>query len=475
MSAILIEQLPPNLRWVNTQETPDLSRYLGKVVLLHFWTASSVACELHLGDIRRLESKFHDGLVVLGVHTPKLQAEADDGRLLKTLARWYIRHPVVNDREYELWRRFGIQSWPSTVLLDHQGMLAAVFPGVGRRAEIEEKIQSLLDAANEKDERNYDQPPSVSAFEARGVLRFPTRVVASDSFLYVADTGYNRILELSFEGRINRQFGSGNPGHWDARGTEAGFRDPVGLALGREHLFVADTGNHVIRRIRLMTGEVETLAGTGQWGIPRGTDFIAPRTVPLAMPTDLAMLNDRLYIAMAGLHQIWQYDLGRNVLSVIAGTGREDATDGSGAFAAFSQPSGLAVAKDMLYVLCAGDSTLRSLRLYDGRVSTLVTGNMFEVGSSDGALGQARLAHAEALCLDAQRGVLWIADSLNDKLRVYGLAKAELKTLNANYKLQSPSGICLAQNAVWITNTDAHELLKLDLKTGRLGRVAIEE
>lgn len=471
--AIYVNELPADLKWVNTDAPVRLSDLRGKAVLLNFWTGSSIVCRQHAQDVRQLEAKFHDGLAVLGVHTPKHPAEADPDVVLKTANRWHVRHPVVNDSEWVLWRQLGIEAWPSLALLDHESRLVGIFPGSGRRAELEVRIQQVLDKAAEEDRRGYDAAPVAQKPEARTQLRFPTRIVASPTYLYIADTGHNRILEVGFDGRISRAFGSGNPGHWDARKTDAGFRDPVGLTLWKDQLFVADTGNHVIRRIRLGNGDVETLAGNGSCDRPTGTEIAQPRSTPLTSPMDLEVMNDRLFIAMAGAHQIWQLDLGRGALSLLVGNGREDGVDGTGSFSSFAEPSALAIHGDALHVLDAASSSLRSVRLGDGRVTTLVHGGLFSDGATDGIGAVARMCHPTAMCADSARGVLWIADTLNHKLRVYGIAKAELKTLNLNYRLQSPAGVCVAQQAVWIANTDAHEILKLDLKTGRLSRVPI--
>lgn len=470
---IYLTEFPAELCWVNVDGAPLVESLHGKALLLNFWTGSSIACEQQLQELRQLEAKFHDGLVILGMHTPRHPAEADDGWVLKICNRWHLRFPVANDREWTMWRQLGIESWPSAALFDHEGRLLGIFPGEGRRAELESKIQQVLDKAADEDRRSYDSALVARKPEPRSPLRFPSRIVATANHLYVADTGFNRVLELGFDGRINRQIGSGNPGHWDARGTEAGFRDPVGLALWKDFLFVADTGNHVIRRIRLLSGDVETLVGNGICDRPTSAEVVNPRATPLASPLDIAVVNDRLFIAMAGAHQIWQLDLGRGGLSLYAGNGREDQIEGTASFSAFSHPAALAVLGDQLYVLDAGTSTLRAIRLADSRVVTLVQGGLFADGSTDGIGMAARMCHPTAMFADSVRGMLWIADTLNHKLRVYHLAKGELKTLNINYRLGSPSGVCVAQQAVWIANTDLHEILKLDLKSGKLARLAI--
>ncbi len=470
---IYLTELPGDLKFVNSDEVPNLADFRGKALLLNFFTGASVACEQQVQDIKQLEVKYQDGLVVLGIHTPKHAADADDEQVLKIANRWHLRHLVANDREWQLWRQLGIEVWPTAVLFDYDGKLVSVYQGEARRAEIEARIQEILNKAQESDCRSYEPGPASRRPEDRGILRFPTRLIASENYLYIADTGYNRVLEVTWDGRVKRQFGSQNPGYWDARESEAGFRCPVGLALTRDWLYIADTGNHMLRRARLLTGDVETLAGVGHWERPTSADYAQAKAAPMASPMDVVAHNERVYIAQAGIHQIWQYDPLRNVLISFSGSGREDVLDGNGLFAAHAQPSGLAMGPEALYVLDASSSALRSVRLYDAKVSTLVPGGLFSSGSTDGPAHSARMCHPTALHFDSARGVLWVADTLNNKLRVYSIAKGEMKSLNINYALRSPSGVCVAQGFVYIANTDAHEVLRLDLKTGKLGRLVL--
>jgi sugar lactone lactonase YvrE len=139
----------------------------------------------------------------------------------------------------------------------------------------------------------------------------------------------------------------------------------------------------------------------------------------------------------------------------------------------FAQPMALALSKDYLYTLDSGASALRQIRLNDLLVSTLIGEGVYDAGDADGPASLARLQHPTAACFDAQRNVLWIADSYNNKIKVFSPSKNEIKTLNVNYKLQEPAGLALADNALWIANQNAHELLRLDLKTGKLSRVAV--
>ncbi|MCB1588860.1 MAG: hypothetical protein KDI56_08155 [Xanthomonadales bacterium] len=470
---LYLHEWPEGLGWVNTDEAPRLADLRGKVVLLVFFNASVVHGHQLLEELKPLQNRYHDGLAVVGMHTPKYAHETHDSYVLKAINRLHLRFPVANDKEYVAWRRLAVQAWPTTVILDCEGRLVGIFPGCGRVAEIEARIESLLDQAGLADQRNYEPLPAARKPETRKALSFPAAIVAGENHLYVADSSLNRILEVSPTGHITRVFGSGNAGLWDARGTEAGFNRPQGLAISRDQLFVADTGNHAVRRVKLANGEVETLCGTGKLADLRHFDMGLPKQTPLASPMDVAIYNERLFIAVAGFQQILELDLGRDRLSILAGNGREDLADGSGNFASFAEPCGLSVGRDSLYVADSGNSALRAVRLADARVQTLLGLGPFDFGDVDGNATLARLQHPMAVHVDAARNLIWLCDSFNNKLKVYALNKGEVKTINLKYALTEPMGLCVAKDAVWIANTGAHEILRLDLKGGKLSRLPI--
>ena len=87
----------------------------------------------------------------------------------------------------------------------------------------------------------------------------------------------------------------------------------------------------------------------------------------------------------------------------------------------------------------------------------------------------ARLQGPLGLCTDLQAPILWIADTLNNKLRALSLRGSGLRTLMVRYKFQEPSGISSAAGSLWIANTNAHEVVRLDSSNGAIRRVAIGE
>jgi len=473
MSArVLAPELPDSLAWVNAAQPPTLASLRGRVVVLYFWTFDSVNCLNALGDLRYLESKYDDGLSVIGVHTPKYDYQCQAAPVLKAVNRAHIRYPVANDPDYALWRGYGVQSWPSFAIVDAEGRFAALLTGEGRRDEADALVGQLLDEAAARDLRVYEANVATVRPEPRMPLQFPGKVLASANGLWISDSGNNRILECDHGGRILRQIGSGNPGFWDGRNREAGFNNPQGLAIVQDALYVADTGNHAIRRVLLQTGEVTTVAGTGTLGHDLPGESQDPKQVRMSAPADLGGHEDKLYIAVSGQHQIWRLDLGRNRLSVFAGNGRLGTSDGDGVDASFAQPCALGVFGMQLIVLDAAGSAVRAVNLPDRRVSTLIGAGPYEFGDANGKRDTARMQNPLGLCIDP-RGLAFIADSYNGKIKALNLRSAELRALNLPYHLQEPGGISLAANALWIANTNAHEIVRVDLATGQVRHLTI--
>ena len=190
-------------------------------------------------------------------------------------------------------------------------------------------------------------------------LCFPTGLVARRDRLYVADSGHHRVLECNHHGRVIRQFGMGTPDFADGVLNHAAFRRPHGLALVRESLYVADTGNHALRRINLPTSTVDTLCGNGRAGETSEGVVTSPRDVALNQPQALVVNNNQIFLAMAGDNRVWSYDLGTREIRARAGSGQLDVRDGSGPMAAFAQPAGVAAVLQTLYVCDAVGSAVR--------------------------------------------------------------------------------------------------------------------
>lgn len=465
--------LHPALSWVNSHPQA-LSGHCGRVVALVFWSASSAYCQNLLDDLSRLRARFPLALSVLGLHVPKFDAEIVDRTVLKAINRLGLKFPVANDRGWITWQHYGIASWPSVVLLDGSGKVRQVLTGDDQGAALERAIADLIDELG-----GVSTPPrdddSLSGQEPATALAFPAGLTATDTHLYVADTGHQRILECNFDGRVLRQFGSGHADHVDGPAGEAAFRAPRGMCVIRDSIYVADSGNHAIRRIRLHDGHVETLLGNGRPGAPNEGAVPTGAACQLNQPTAVAGSGNRLFVALAGNNQLWEFDLTKLVMRFVAGTGQLGIADGPGHNAVFGQPMGLALVQQTLYVVDAASSAIRAVQVQNNTVQTLVGQGLYEFGETDGQRREARLQFPQGIALDPNAPVLWIADTYNGSLRGLRLGGGEVSTHSLPHPLDQPAALALAGRQMFIADTGSHEVWRHDLESGLLTRLPIGE
>ncbi|GAA0707904.1 thioredoxin-like domain-containing protein [Dokdonella soli] len=469
-------EFPADLGWVNASNAPHVADLRGRVGLLWFWSYDSVNCWNLVPDLRYFEDKYHDGLTVIGVHCPKYPRQCGDEPLLRAVNRHRLRHAVANDAGFRVWRQYGVEAWPSVALIDAEGRFAALFAGEGRRAEIDARIAQLLDEAALHDLRVYEPTPPAQRPEPRRALSFPGKLLADGKLLYVSDSGHHRVLECRHDGRVVRSFGSGDAGFGDGDAAHACFDDPQGLARLDNALYVADRGNHAVRRIDLADGRVETVLGTGRAGRsrPDRADRADPRRTALNTPLDLCAFGGELFIAVAGQNQIWRFDPGAAQVSVFAGSGELGLVDGSAVDACLAQPSGLGVIARHLVVADAAASAVRWVNVDEGRVDTAVGFGLYESGDATGAHGDVRLQNPLAVAVDP-RGTVYVADSYNNSIKLLNRKSGDARPLRLRYRLHEPGGLSLAGNLLWIANTNLHEIACVDLATGMVRRVPVGE
>ncbi len=471
-SPIAAPELSPALQWANA-EPQALAAHRGRVLAVLFWNAASPYCHNLVDDLVRLQARFPLGLSILGVHLPKFDSELDGRLVLKAANRLGIPFPVANDRGWATWQHYGITTWPSVALVDPAGRLRHVFAGDHQIAAIDAAIAALIDEVGGV---TIAPPPGrrIGA-EPRLPLSFPSGLAVGDNHLYVADTGHHRILECTHSGRVLREFGTGHGDLVDGPPGDAAFRSPRGLALVREQLYVADAGNHALRRIRLIDGSVETVLGNGRPGEPREANGAAIAGMPLNQPWDVAGTLERLYIAMAGTNQVWEYDLAQARFRPLAGNGELGITDGAAGSVMFAHPAALALVQQTLYVVDAGSSSVRAVQTQQHAVQTLVGQGLYEFGEQDGHRREARLQLPLGIAIDPTSPQLWIADSYNGSLRRLRLGGGEMTTHPLPQPLVHPTALAAGAGSLWIANSGAHEVLRLDLASGKLTRLPIGE
>ncbi len=478
-------ELPAEFPWFNTATPLRLGQELrGRVVVLDFWTFCCINCMHVLPDLAYLEARFRDEPVaVIGVHSPKYPNEAIPAHVRDAVLRYGITHPVVVDQGHAIWEGYAVRAWPTLVVVDPEGYVASVLPGEGHRATLEQGITALLAEGRRDGTLATTSLPLTREVPHPGHgLSFPGKVLAdvAGARLFIADTGHHRILVTDWDGRLRGYFGTGRPGFADGLFGEARFHAPQGMALLGHTLYIADTGNHALRRADLNTYRVETVCGNGEIGYDRRGGK-AGRAQPLNSPWDVAAHHDLLYIAMAGLHQLWLFDPVTGIAHTAAGTGRENITDNPAPQAALAQPSGVTVQGDALYFADSETSAVRRLDLRTFTVTTLAGQGLFVFGDVDGPGETALLQHP--LGVSATADAVYVADSYNHKIRridpvartvatVAGTGASGCST-DGPLLLSEPGGLSVVGHDCFIADTNNDRILRLNLDTGAWHEVVI--
>jgi thiol-disulfide isomerase/thioredoxin/sugar lactone lactonase YvrE len=479
--------------WLNTARPLTIPDLKGKIVLLDFWTYCCINCMHILPDLKYLEEKYAGQLVVIGVHSAKFDNERDAQNIREAIQRYEIEHPVVNDNEMLIWRKFGTRAWPTVALIDPEGKYCGSQSGEGNRELLDLVIGKLVSYHRHRGTLN--EKPLVFESEASKArvtpLRYPGKVLAdaAGQRLFITDSNHNRIVVTSLSGELQSVIGSGRPGRRDGPVTEAEFFRPQGTALVGNTLYVADTENHLIRTVNLESGSVSTLAGTGSQGQPGQPPGDGLLTTALNSPWSIVHVSGTLYIAMAGPHQVWSHQLGGNQIAAWAGSGREDVINGPLADAAFAQPSEIIAdaAGRTLYLVDSEGSAIRRIPLDGSGVSTVAGTSelprgqsLFAFGDVDAVGAEARFQHPLGIAIDQNQ--LYIADSYNHKIRRIELDSAAVTTWLGDGKpgpelnparLSEPGGLAIADGRLFIADTNNHRILSVSLADRSVSEVTI--
>ncbi|MDD9208229.1 NHL domain-containing thioredoxin family protein, partial [Georgenia sp. 10Sc9-8] len=477
--------------WLNTGgKDLSLAELRGKIVVLDFWTFCCINCLHVLDELRELEERHRDVLVIVGVHSPKFVHEADPQALAAAVERYDVAHPVLDDPELVTWSAYTARAWPTLVVIDPDGYIVAHMAGEGHAPNLEVLVEQLVAEHEAAGTLHRGQGPYVPPEPVPTLLRFPAKAVElPGGHLLVADAGNHRLVELDADAEtLVRTIGTGTRGRADGGPDTAQLSEPNGLCLVPEELrprlgydvVVADTVNHLLRGVRLADGRVTTLAGTGEQylvGAHDNGDTVDPLAQRLSSPWDVAWSPQAaaFVVAMAGNHTLWTFDGAEGSLRHLAGTMNEGLVDGEVRQAWFAQPSGLAPSADgrTMWLADAETSALRQVDLtgsFDGTVGTAVGQGLFEFGHRDGSAQDALLQHPLGVCL-LPDGRVAVADTYNGAVRLYDPATAEVSTLATD--LAEPSGLVVVDDGahLLVVESAAHRLTRVPVPgAGTAGR-----
>ena len=422
------------------------------------------------------------------MHSAKFTRESQTDAIRNSVLRYGVEHPVVNDENMEIWNAFGTRAWPTSFIIDPNGKAVGAYAGEGVYENLQPVIATMADEygrASVIDDRPLELVLE-NTTAAPTVLSFPGKILADEATdrLFVADSGHHRVLMSTLAGELIAAIGTGTEGADDGAFEEATFSRPQGLALSADGntLYIADRENHLIRAADLTSGEVSTLAGTGNQArtYPNGTPALQ---TDLSSPWDLELVGDQLYIASAGVHQLWVLDLVVDFVTVFAGNGGEGLDDGPRLETTLSQPSGFANDGEFLYFTDPESSAIRQVPLLgNGDVETLVGDGLFDWGDEDGDLDSAKLQHA--IGIEYVNGRLVVADTYNHKLKIVDPGNDLVATfvgtgmigsadgLGVDARLAEPSGLSLAGNTLFVADTNNHLVRLVDISTSEVSTLS---
>ncbi len=486
-------EFTPDLDWFNSPPLHFFEELQGKIIVLDFWTYCSINCIHTLPRLSQLEKKYeNEPVVLIGVHSAKFENEKISSHIRDAILRYEIQHPVVNDVGMTLWEQLDVHSWPTFVIIGPRGQVLFRISGEKSTNQLDASLQKILASYSNENLNREPLPKSLEKehFFLASPLSFPGKIAIDNDNqrLFISDSNHHRILITSLEGRFMAQIGSGNMGF-----DETSFNHPQGVDYHNNTLYVADTENHALRKINLENMRIETIGGNGR----QGEDFHGGKKgteQSLNSPWDIAVKDNQVFIAMAGSHQIWVYDIETKILRNFSGTGLEQNYNNQDfLYSHWAQPSGICTDGDKIYIADSESSSIRMIDITQKLSDTLVGGdenpqNLFAYGNEDGKGTEAKLQHPLGIALNPKTHELIVADSYNHQIKILNPQKKEIHTLaGTGYsgysdaigifaQFSEPGGVAVSNKGlIYIADTNNHQIRMINPKNGEASTLKLRD
>ncbi|MBL8022393.1 MAG: SMP-30/gluconolactonase/LRE family protein, partial [Leptospirales bacterium] len=300
-------------------------------------------------------------------------------------------------------------------------------------------------------------PGNVNGSATTSQFNQPRASVTPDGvYLYVVDTGNVQIRRVTIAtGEVSFFSGAGVSGFVNGAPGVARFSVPVGITSDGVSLFVVDQNNHAIRQVNTSTGEVSTLAGSGSIGLTDGTGTGAEFNNPVGITTD----GTFLYVGDNDNHAIRKIRISTGQVTTLAGSGGPGNADGTGAAASFTNPYGVTTDGTYVYVADRTNSRIRRVTISTGQVTTIAGSSN---GLVDGIGTAAQLTGPVGITMDGTH--LYVAEINNHVIRKINIGTLQVTTLagNGSTGFINGTGTAARFNAPTGITTDGRSLFIAD-------------
>jgi len=448
--------------WIGAAGDFGLASLTGKVVVLYFWTASSVNCIRVLEELRPIEQRFASEAVVIGIHSPKFPREHEHAAVERAVDRLGIRHPVLDDPDLTTWQQYGVKGWPTLVVIDPEGHVVGGIAGEGSGAVV---LSAVEQAIAEHDTKGTLVRGAVAGLWgsvplAAGVrtISWPAGVAvdATGRRLAITDTGNGRIVVCDLQGRVEQVYPL--------------LTRPQGACFDGDRLLVCDTGTDRVLAIDRRSGVQSVLAAN------------------LASPTGVTVLADgSALVTEAGRHRIFRLPAEGGDPVLVAGTGQpglRDGRTGEEGGAVLGQPAGVAGLPAAGAVFVDADASALRVLTPTGEIVTLVGQGLFDWGASDGGPDSSAMQHPLGVAVGPAVGPgpppVYVADTYNARLRAWSgtawsAGAGALRTLPVA-GLEEPGGIAvLPDGRLVVADTNHHRVVIVDPESSEVVELGVDE
>ncbi len=294
-------------------------------------------------------------------------------------------------------------------------------------------------------------------------LDFPAGLATDGRTVYVSNSRNNTVEAIDATSKSLRIVAGKlfQQGSNDGTGDSARFNSPDGMAISGQELYLCDTANSDIRKIDIGSGKVTTIAGTANIS---GTEDGNGSAAHFNLPTQIATDGTSVYVADSGNHTIRRITLADMKVKTIAGQpGTAGKTEGNQDKSQFSGPRGIAVDKTAIYVADTGNDVIRKIDISTLQTST-IAGTGAE-GDTDGPAAQAQFNNPGALCTDGK--TLYVLDADNHSIRKIDLAASTVSKLTlVNGHIGSGCALASDGKQLYFSDTTENAVEVVDTSSG---------